>query len=126
MTLAGNSRPDASKAVVGFAFPWLKLVLGLGGAFLAGVLSTLGRKRKSSRLRVILIGTATGLVVDCLLAVGAFLPWEWATKAIRSDLAWPALGFLAGFGGEPLLHRLTEWAFSWLPGGEKKDASVKA
>jgi hypothetical protein len=97
--------PSAHPAWIHFAFPWLKIVLGLLGAFAAGALRAW--RAQASRGLMLLTCGATGIVVDILLALGAPIAPAWALQVIRSELAWLAFGFLAGFPGGSLLERLT-------------------
>jgi hypothetical protein len=118
VSLAGAVHADAPKIQVSFVLPWLKLALGLAGGLAAGFLRA--RKPKTSQLRAFFTSAVTGLVVDCLLAVGAPLAGDWATAAIRADLAWPAIALVAGYGGEPLLRRLLDMMFVWFKASDKK------
>jgi hypothetical protein len=118
VSLAGAVHADAPKIQVSFVLPWLKLALALAGGLAAGFLRA--RKPKTSQLRAFFTSAVTGLVVDCLLAVGAPLAGDWATAAIRADLAWPAIALVAGYGGEPLLRRLLDMMFVWFKASDKK------
>ena len=92
---------DASTATVQFVFPWLKFLLGFLGAALAGVLRVFASEQGSRQGWVpVFVGClASGITVDILVALGAPLAPEWLLSMMRSELAWLAIGLVAGYPG---------------------------
>jgi hypothetical protein len=86
---------------VEFTFPWLKFILGFIGAGCAGALRVFSTKRgkRQSWLPVFVGCLASGITVDILIALGAPLAPDWLLNAIRSELAWFAIGLIAGYPG---------------------------
>jgi len=109
---------DAAHAAhVDFRFPWLKVLFGLGGAAAAGGIRVFKAVRaKESWLSTFVGCLASGIVIDILIALGAPLAPAAVLALIRSELAWFAIGLVAGFPGTAAL----EWAGSKLFGFGKE------
>lgn len=103
----------SSTVAVTFAFPLLKFALGLLGAVCAGALRVFTTKRVKGAGRIaIFVGCVlTGITVDILVAVGAHVAPSWLFAVIRNELAWFAVGLIAGYPGVALLSRLGEKLF---------------
>ncbi len=115
---AGFGRATVSQAgaagtvQVSFAFPWLKLLLGIAGAAAAGalqVLALVGPKRAwvPGLLGAVLGGLALAIVV----ALGAPFAPEWLRQAISSELCWLAVGVIGGYPGPRTLEWLNQKIF---------------
>lgn len=92
---------SAHGIVVTFAFPWLKFLLGLLGAACAGglrVVTTPPEKRRGW-LALFIGCIASGITIDILAALGAPIAPDWLFSVIRSELAWFAIGLVAGYPG---------------------------
>ena len=95
---------------VEFAFPWLKLILCVAAAALAGVLQVL-RSAKRAWLTGLLGSVLSGLTLPIFIALGAPFAPDWLRGAIGSELAWLAVGVLGGYLGAALLDWLAEKIF---------------
>jgi hypothetical protein len=115
-SLAGG----AHVATINFAFPWLKVWFGVLGAAAAGVVRTLMGKQTKHARRLTFVGClASGVVVDIFVALGAPIAPDWLLGLIRSELAWFAVGLVAGFPGSAGL----EWLASKIFGMPKPQPS---
>ena len=117
---ASSLSPAAHAVTVSFAFPWLKVLLGLLGAAAAGGVRVLMAKpAKGTWLSIFLGCLASGIVIDILVALGAPLAPAWLLGVIRSELAWFAIGLVAGFPGAATL----EWLGTKIFGMGKPESS---
>jgi len=115
-SLSGTER----SATVNFAFPWLKVWFGVLGAAAAGVVRMLmGKQTKHARRQTFVGCLASGVVVDIFVALGAPIAPDWLLGLIRSELAWFAVGLVAGFPGSAGL----EWLASKIFGLPKPEPS---
>lgn len=108
-----NADGETSKAVVVFAFPWLKFMLGFFGAAVAGALRVFtSEPGKRQGWGPVFVGClASGIVIDILVALGAPLAPEWLLGMMRSELAWLAIGLVAGYPGVALVAALGDKIF---------------
>jgi hypothetical protein len=107
----------AHAASVAFKFPWLKVLFGLCGAAAAGGIRVFNAVRAKEPWQPTFIGClASGIVIDILIALGAPLAPAAVLALIRSELAWFAIGLVAGFPGTAAL----EWAGNKLFGFAKE------
>jgi hypothetical protein len=115
-----------SSVTVAFAFPVLKFVLGLLGAASAGALRVLTRKRaKRQAWAPVFVGCiASGITVDILVALGAPIAPEWLLGLIRSELAWFAIGLIAGYPGVAVVAWLGDKLFDFKRGEEPASSSA--
>lgn len=114
---AGAADGAPHVANVAFKFPWLKVLFGLVGAALAGGIRVLKAARaKQSWLPTFVGCLASGIAIDILIALGAPLAPAPVLALIRSELAWFAIGLVAGFPGTAAL----EWAGNKLFGFAKE------
>lgn len=106
---------DASNVTVTFAFPVLKFILGLLGAACAGALRVFTTKRdRRRRWAPVFIGCiASGVTIDILVALGAPIAPDWLLSVIRSELAWFAIGLIAGYPGVAAVAWLGEKLFDF-------------
>src|SRR5262249_14110977 len=71
VTVATDSSAVSRSVTVNFAFPWLKVLLGLFGALLAGLIRILrAAPGEDSRAQILLACAVSGIVADILLALG--------------------------------------------------------
>lgn len=105
---------NGSTTTVEFAFPALKFLFGLLGAASAGALRvlTVKRARRQGWAPVFIGCLASGITVDILVALGAPIAPAWLLSIIRSELAWFAIGLVAGYPGISVVARLGEKWFA--------------
>jgi len=110
-----NASASSSKATVVFAFPWLKFLLGFFGAAVAGVLRVFASEPgKRQGWGAVFVGClASGIVIDILVALGAPLAPEWLLGMMRSELAWLAIGLIAGYPGVAVVAWLGDKIFAF-------------
>ncbi|HYP88698.1 MAG TPA: hypothetical protein VEQ59_11100 [Polyangiaceae bacterium] len=112
---SSNADERARTVTVAFSFPWLKFLLGFLGAAVAGALRVFTTEpgKRQGWLPVFLGCLASGLTIDILVALGAPLAPEWLLSMMRSELAWLAVGLVAGYPGVAAVAWLGEKLFAF-------------